>query len=742
MFRFQRRPLAAAVLSAFSAAAVAQSQSVAPREATLPEVRVQEAQEGFRRESTGSATRTDTPLRDVPQFINSIPEAVIRSRGVSSLPEVLRTVPGISYAAAEGGTQANQVVYLRGFPLNGDSYIDGLRDLGEYNRDLFATETVEVLKGPSGLMFGRGGSGGVLNQVSKAASLLPHAEAAFQFGSFSQRRLTGDLNTKLAENAAFRLVALAEDSGTYRAPQGATRQGLAPSLRLGIGTGTELHLHYYYLKTKDVTDYGQPTLSAAKTGTGQAGMPGVPATRYYGLANHDFANHETHIATARIDHRINDVVSVHNTLRVARYRRQMEATIATLRNTDVNGIAVNPGTPLENLLVTRNHDTGRTRDNDDDTIFNQTDLTWKLRTGQVRHALTTGVEIARERINRVNYTLDANPALAGTQVPSSVTSFLDPDPSTLLGYSKTPNLRALGTGRTLALYVQDQAELSEHWKAVAGARWERYRADVRTLVDATGLPSATGGPFSRTDTMLSGRAGLIWQPGPRQSYYGSVSNSFNPSGELGVYGSSSTSLSAGTLDLDPEENRNYEVGAHWDVTGALQLRSSLFRTEKINQRINNSITGVLELAGKRRVQGLELELAGQLTPQWEILSGIAFSRGRIVKATANEGRTPLGVAEASGSVWATYKLGGGWEAGGGASVSSGFWLTDGNNGRVPAYAVFDATLAYVQRRYEVRLNLYNLTDKLYYLGGYNNAPNRVIPGVPRSGSVTVRWNFD
>jgi catecholate siderophore receptor len=173
----------------------------------------------------------------------------------------------------------------------------------------------------------------------------------------------------------------------------------------------------------------------------------------------------------------------------------------------------------------------------------------------------------------------------------------------------------------------------------------------------------------------------------------------------------------------------------------MQLRTAVFRTEKVNQRIENSITEVLELAGKRRVQGVELELAGHLAFNWEILAGVAFNHGKIVRANVNEGNTPLGVADAQGSVWTTYRLGGGWEVGGGVVASSGFNLTDANNGEVPGYAVVDLTAAYVQRSYEVRLNVYNVFDKTYYLGGYNNSPNRVLPGMPRAATVTLRYNF-
>ena len=738
--RFKRRPLAAAIFMVFSAPALAQTQS--QPEATLPEVKVKDASgaEGFRTDSTRGATRTDTPLRDIPQFINSIPQSVIRSQGATTLNDALRNAPGISYAAAEGGTQNNNVYYLRGFPLNADIYLDGVRDLGEYNRDLFATESVEVLKGPSALMFGRGGSGGLINQTSKMANLVPHSEAALQFGSFNQRRATADVNVTMGESNAFRVAALAEDSGSYRYPQGVQKQGVAPSVRLGIGTDTEIMAGYYYLKEGSVIDYGQPTIPASVTGTGKAGMPPVSARAYYGFANNDYADYETNIFTLRVDHRFNDLVSLRNTFRASDYKRKSESTIAQSL-VDSTGAPLSTSTPLSRLMAVRNHDGNRTRDNDDSAIINQTDLTWKFSAGGMKHQLVTGLELSQEKLNRWNYTLDANPALAGTQTPTSNTPYLSPDPSTAIAYSKTPNLRANAEGDTVAVYAQDQMEINRYWKALVGLRWEQYDAKATTTSILTSAVAA--GPFQRTDRMWSGRGGLIWQPSDAQSYYVSYANSYNPSGELGVYaGTAQTNLTAVTQNLPPEENRNYELGSQWDFNSGIQLRSALFRTEKINQRIANSITGVLELAGKRRVEGLELELSGSITPNWDIYSSMALQDGKIVKATVNQGNTPLGVSDVVASVWTVYRLGGGWEAGGGVRYNSGFNLTDANNGEVPAYTVLDATLAYVQKRYEVRLNAYNLTDKLYYIGGYQNAPNRVIPGVPQSASVTLRYNFD
>jgi catecholate siderophore receptor len=734
MFKFEKRPLAAAICVLF-AAPLAHAQ--ATKEQTLPEVRVRGAQDGFKTESTTSGTRTDTPLRDIPQFINTVPQELIRSQGATSLADALRNVPGISYAAAEGGTQANQVFYLRGFPAGGDLFLDNVRDLGEYNRDLFNVESVEVLKGPSALMYGRGSTGGLVNQVSKTPGLLNRNEVSLTVGSFNQFRLVGDLNVKTGDDQAFRINALAESANNFRYPQDVSRLGIAPSYRFGIGGKTDVTISYSYLSTKEVTDYGQPTIFAG----GQfLGFAPVSPRKYYGYEKHDYADFQTGIFTAKVDHRINDMVSLRNTFRWANYKRQSESTIATLRGTDINGATVTAATPVDRMVVTRNHDTGRTRDNDDNTIINQTELTWKLKSGSVGHTVLTGLELGSERLDRWNYALDANPATAAIDTPTSITSLMNPDPSTQLNYAKLPNLKTKAQGDTVALYAQDQIDLTKQWKALVGLRWEQYSARAEQFGQRAGVANA--GPFSRKDDMWSGRAGLIWQPSDAQSYYASYGNSYNPSGELGVYGGTSTNLSAANQNLDPEKNRNYEVGAQWDFMQGLRLRSALFRNEKTNARMPDPVTGVTVLAGVRRVDGIEFELTGNITPNWDVYSGIAFMNGDIVKGPANvQGNTPLGVPTSSGNLWTVYRLGGGWEIGGGVRGNSGSYLTDVNNAKLPSYTVLDATLAYVQKKYEVRLNLYNLTDETYYIGGYNNSPNRVLPGQPLSGAVTLRYSF-
>lgn len=745
----RRTPVATAVALMFSAGMVSAAQTVAP-EKTLPEVKVQSAPEGegFRTDSTRGATRTDTPLRDIPQFINTIPQSVIRSQGATTLQDALRNVPGITYAAPEGGTQANQIFYMRGFQSGGNLFIDGVRDLGEYNRDLFATESVEVLKGPGGLMFGRGSTAGVINQVSKTADLLPRKEVDFTLGSFSTKRGTADLNLPVNQTTSFRVVGLVEDSGSYRYPQGVEKQGLAPSLRLGIGTATDITLSYYYLKTNDVTDYGQPTLFTNPNmgGIGFRGITPVSPRTYYGSALRDYTDHETNIATFTVDHKFNRNVSIRNTLRSANYKRDLEATIPSLFGTDANGNPVTKATPLNLLIARSNHDGGRSRTNDDDALINQTELTWKVTSGSVKHTVLAGLELAREELNRRNYLLDANPATPAVDTPQIFSPLLAPNPYGALSYSKVPNQAVNSEADTRAFYLQDQLEFSKHWKALVGLRWERFETTALTTVIATGQPTPTGGPFARTDNMTSGRAGLVWQPTDTQSYYVSYGTSYNPSGELGVYGGNVTNLNVQTQLLEPEKNRAYEVGGEWNFAANTRLRAAIFRNEKTNARIDVDPSAVTQtaLAGKQRVDGLELELAGRISPNWDVFASFAHMNGEVLNDPNGFQGKELLIPEHSGSLWTVYRLGSGWEIGGGlfGSGKRPMDLANTPDASIPSYTRVDATIAYVQKKYEVRLNVFNVTDEVYYYGAYQNSPSRVLPGQPRSAMVTLRYKFD
>jgi catecholate siderophore receptor len=734
MSRFKKRPIAAAVILMLSGTAPALAQ-----QQTLPEVKVTAPPEGqgFKTDSTSTATRTDTPLRDIPQFINTVPEPVIRQQAIQSLSEALRNVPGITMTAAEGGVSASQIFWLRGFPVAGDLFLDGVRDIGEYNRDLFNIEQVEVLKGPSALAFGRGSTGGVINQVQKRADLLPRSEAALVVGTNGELRATADANFVLNPTTALRFQVLGEKTDTYRDTIQNNQVGFAPSLRFGIGTDLDVTFNYEYLQTRSKTDYGQPNLGP----TFGYGMPPVPLTRYYGFANYDYTNWYTNIATLNVQWKASESVSVRNVTRWASYKRDMEASIGSLNTTTLTGGPVNVGTPFDQLAVTLTHN--KARDTDDQVLINQTDVTWKVATGSIKHTVTGGLDLATERLDRTTYAFDGNPATAKIDAPSIVTSYLNPNINGQLNYSKLPQNRNVSDADTIAVYVQDQLEFTREWKAVLGIRYDYY--DTKTNQTANGPAGANAGPFSRSDNLWSGRAGLIWQPTNRQSYYASWSNGYNPSGELGVYGATATNLSVTNQFLDPEETYNYEVGGQWDFTPSLRLRSAIFRTEKTNARITDPADGIMKLSGRRRVDGVEMELAGDITSRWSIYSGLAYMDGKILEGDALTEGKHMTAAPWSGSVWTSYRFAGdlvGWQIAGGAFGATERWIDDQNRGKIPDYLIWNAMVGYFQPKYDIQFNVVNIFDTKYYPGGYQNNPNRVLPGQPLTGLLTLRYRFN
>jgi catecholate siderophore receptor len=738
MSRFNQRPIAAAVVLMFSGTGPALAQQTAPQPQpaqTMPEVKVTAPPEGqgFKTDATRSAFGTETPLRDIPQFINTVPEPVIRQQAATSLSEALRNVPGITMTAPEGGVTASQIFWLRGFPVAGDTFLDGVRDLGEYNRDLFNIQQVEVLKGASALLFGRGSTAGVINQVSKVPDLLPRTEVGLSLGTNGEARLVGDANFLLAPGNALRLNLLGEYSDTYRDTIQNHQFGFAPTMRFGIGSPTEVTIAYEYLWTNTKTDYGQPTLGPAFGWQ----MPPVNAKKYYGLPNYDEMTYNTNIATVTIDHRFSDAFSLRNTTRWANYRREGEATQGVLAGTDLTGAPVTAATPFSLLQVTRTHN--KARDNDDDVLINQTDFTWKVATGAIKHTVTGGLVLSTERLNRTTYAFDADPATAKIDPPTSNTPLLAPDYTSLISYTKTPQNLVKSQGDTVAVYALDQMQLTREWSLVGGLRWEWYEA--KTQQTALSTLGTTTGPFEQSEGLWSGRLGAIWQPTERQSYYVSWGNSYNPSGELGVYGASGTNLNAQTQFLDPEETDNYEIGGHWDITPALRLRSAIFRTQKSNARFTDPADGIVKLAGERRVDGWEAELTGSLTANWDIYSGVAYMDGKVVQAEPALTGKKMAVAPWTGNVWTVYRLGEGWQIGGGMFASSSRYIDEQNRGKIPGWARFDAMIGYVQKRYDIQLNVFNIFDKVYYVGGYQNNPVRVLPGQSLTGMLTLRYRF-
>jgi catecholate siderophore receptor len=715
--RFRLRPLVAAVAGIAFIPHPAPAQT--PPESTLPEVKVRDSAENDY--SQGISTvggKVPTPIRDIPQSVTVINRAVMEAQGATSLADVLRNVPGITLGAPEGGQIGNNI-NLRGFSARTDLYLDGVRDRGQYYRDVFSLDAVEVLKGPSSMLFGRGSTGGVINQVSKTASLAPREEASFSAGTQPSLRVTADFNQPASDTTAFRVAMMAQDVHSTRDVMQNRDYGLASSMRFGIGAPTEVTFSALALHNDDMPDYGLPPVN---------GRPaGVDRHNFYGLTD-DRTIQDVGELSLKIRHRFSPAMLLRNQTQFIAYgtdaRESGPSSVGTVTGgvyTPIpggnnNGNATN--VPLEQLFVQLGSHDRKIYDN---SAYNQTDLVSGFETGSLRHTLLAGLELGRDTYRNQAY---ARPGLPVVSLPNPD---YQPSPSNV---STTAGNLVRSEAITVAPYVNDTAELSKEWKVVAGVRYDRFDAEIRNTVNAP--PAA-----SQVVHFTSVRTGVIYQPDEVQSYYASYGTSFNPSLEA-------LTLTNGQQSVPPEENRSYEVGGKWDLmNGNLSLTSAVFETEKTNARSQVS-PGVYELTGDVRVRGAEIGAAGRITSRWQVLAGYTYLDAEIVSASAlegTEGKVPLNTPTNSASLWTTYNLRREWEAGGGLVYMSDRYANNTNTVAVGNYLRLDATVAYHQPDYDIRLNLLNLANRLNYDYVVASQGGRSVPGVDRTALLTLNCRF-
>jgi catecholate siderophore receptor len=674
-------------------------------ETTLPTVNVKDVREreaeGYKGEATSVGKLPQAP-RDIPQSLTIVPEQLMHDRNAHTLKEALHNVAGLTFNAGEGGRIGDNIT-LRGYSAVGDLYLDGMRDVAQYNREVFNLEQIDVLRGSASMLFGRGSTGGIINQVSKQAFMRDTNRVGYTTGSHDYERLTADVNKVVGDHSAIRVNAMATDTDSFRDTVHQSRWGIAPTASFGIGSADQLTLSYYRLSEHNIPDYGVPYFQ---------GKPlDVPVNRFYGLAG-DYEVNDTDIATATYQHRFSPDTTLKTALRYASYARDLWASAPRLP----------AGTASISDSTTVNRGAQR-RGSDERTLTSQTDLTTAFETFGLKHQLLTGVELVKEQADRWSYAgTPANPA----------TNVGNPDPNAPLpaGYGNTTRINPNSyEARSVGVYAQDMLALAAHWKLLLGARWDRFQADY---------DRSTAGDLERTDRVWSYRSGLIWQPTETAAYYVSYGTSFNPSAEL-------YQLDDRGANTPPEESRNIEAGAKWDLfDGDLALRTAIFRSEKTNERNTDLAVSVEQnlLTGKRHTDGIELEAAGRVTRNWEVFAAYAYMSAEIDAATGNQantlGKTPLNTPNFTFSLWSTYKLGGGWKVGAGAEGAGDRWANNTNTNEVPRYTRCDALLAYAQRRYELRLNVLNLFDRDYYEGVYQG---HAVPGTKRSAQLTGEVKF-
>lgn len=677
------------------------------------------------------------PLRDTPQTVVVIPAAIYTEQGATSLRDVLRNTPGITFQAGEGGNAPGDNLFIRGFGARNDVFLDGVRDAGVLSRDTFNIEQVEVVKGPSSSTFGRGSTGGSVNQVTKTPGLRDAAKIEATAGNAAYARATLDANQALPSSplpgAAVRLNAVWTDAGVAGRDAVKNRNwGVAPSLALGLGTPTTVTLAYQHLAQDNRPDYGLPgTLPAVALAAGQT-IADLDWSNFYGLLARDYEKIESDGATAIVTHKFPGGAALRNLTRYGRNTR--DAVVTPPRAATPANAASDPGFDATVAQIRRT-DT-KYQDRRDEILANHTNFNASFSSGPVQHDFGGGIEVSRE-----DQRSDAKTDLFSSGRPP-VTDLYHPNPHD----AYTPAIVRTGAftkaiADSGAVYAFDTAKLGPQWELNAGARWENFDVNYRNVA-----ADGTSTRFQRTDDMLSWRGGLVFKPVPEGTLYAGYGTSFNPSADssqgLALAGSGVTSA-----NLAPEKNISREIGAKWDfLKTRLSTSLAFFRTEKTNARTTDA-AGDTVLAGDQRVEGIEIGVNGRLTDTLSVFSGYAYMEGTVKSSgVAQQVDAALQyVPRQTFNLWATQRLPAGFTLGAGAQFTDGYFYALPSATATPSsgvgtrYWLYGAMAAYeVNQHLTLRLNVNNLTDERYIDRGYGG---HVIPGAGRTALLNATYSF-
>lgn len=656
---------------------------------------------GYHAEASDTATRTHVPLRDVPQAITVVTRATMADQSMQSLGDVLRYVPGVGTAQGEGN---RDTAVFRGTSSTSDFYVDGLRDDVQYFRDLYNVERVEALKGPNAMIFGRGGAGGVINRSTRQADWSRVREATVQAGSFDNRRATFDVGDRLGNASAARATAVYENSGSYRDGVSLERYGVNPTFAFVPGPGTIVRTGYELFHDERTADRGIPSL-------GDRPFDTTPSA-FFGDSSQSTSRATVQAVSVGVDHRFGRSISLRNRTRIAAYDKFYQNVYA--------GGPVTADT-MTVPLAAYNNATDRTN------LFNQTDLTMQARTGGVRHTIVAGAELGRQETDNFRNTGYFASGAPSLRVPADHADVRVPV-AYRQGLTDADNH---GVATVAAVYAQDQVELSSHVDAIVGVRYDDFRVDFAN--------NRTGGRFGSTDRLLSPRAGLVFKPTEPVSIYASYSLAYVPRA-----GEQLSSLSLTNRALEPEQFRNYEVGAKWDATPGLALTAAIYRLDRTNVVIPDPTDATRSiLADGQRTKGVEVGVSGLVTRAWQVTGAYAFQDGVLtntLSSTAPAGSVLAQLPRHTLSVWNRYDFTSRWGGGLGLVYRGEMYTSTDNAVTLPSFLRADAAVfASISEHLRVQLNLENLSDADYYASANNNF--NITPGSPRTARVTLTTRF-
>lgn len=691
---------------------------------------------------TGRLARVDspkyaTPLSATPQTIQVISRAVMEQQGATTLSDALRNVPGITIQAGEGGgasSTSGDMFNMRGFSANNSLFVDGVRDDGLLARDTFNMEQVEVFMGPTGSDVGRGTAAGYVNMATKAPRLASGLSGSYQYGSASQQRVTLDANAALPagepgswlRGTAVRLNAFWQDSGVPGRDEVVNqRHGVAPSLAFGLGTSLRIVASGQFVRQDNLPDYGVPAAAwpdplNIATPNNRAAQP-VDQSNYYGSADYDYDRVSQDAYLGRIEYDLTPTVTVRNQ---SRYNRTHRAAVVTSIG---SGNSFNPVT--EEVSVSR-----QANERENEIFANQTSLAARFGSGAVRHAVSAGLEFASED--------QFAPSLtgAGTRAPVNIYA---PDPFAPVadfGVTRTGAYTKGGTD-TVSGYLFDTVSLGERWQVNGGVRVEHYETTYDSFNATTGALTSLGA----SDTLLSGKAGLLYQLTPRGNVYVSYGTTVTPPGTAN-FTLNANDNNQNNPNVDPQRSSNIEAGSKWDLADSrLSATVAVFHTRNTNVIYTVDSTAVPPIFNQddgQTVNGVTFGVSGRPTAAWQVLASFAYLDTSLdTQNPANDGNRLTLTPAFSGSLWTTYTLPARVTVGGGLRYQGETFYNAANTLRAPGYAVVDGLVEYgIARQLTLRLNLYNLTDESYIRNISNNG-GRYNPRLPRSAVFSAAVGF-
>ncbi|MGH8249146.1 MAG: TonB-dependent receptor [Steroidobacteraceae bacterium] len=691
-------PMIALVLAAATNLTARADGAPAIEPTPLPKVTVtgEYESEGYLADRSRTATRTETPLRDVPQSVSVITHDLIQDQSMQSLADVARYVPGAGMAQGEGN---RDTIILRGNSSTADFYVDGVRDDVEYFRDLYNVDRVEVLKGPNAMIFGRAGAGGIVNRVTRQASWNPSREVSLQGGSWDNRRASFDLGNGLTDTFAARVTGVYEDSESHRDGFELERLGINPTAALRVGEATTLRLSYEYFDYDRIADRGIPSLGGRPFATDESTFFGDPSRS----PTRATVNQVSFV----VDHAFNDSVHLRNRTMYGDYDKFYQNVFP--------GDEVDAATGLVEINAYNNE---QLREN----VFNQTDLYFSFDTGAIGHHFLAGAELGEQVTDNFRSTGLFNGTSDAFFVPAS-----DPTISVPVTFAQDADDNDNhGRATIAAAYLQDQLQLSPRFEAVLGIRYDKFDVDFTN--------NRTGERFETSDELVSPRAGLIFKPVEPVSLYASYSMTHVPRA-----GAQLTSLNVTNEALDPEEFENFEVGAKWDLRPDLALTAALFRLDRKNMVIPDpDDPAVSLLVDGQQTEGLELGISGELRDGWSIQGGYAWQDGELTDAFGGTrlAQLPKHVA----SLWNKVDLTPLWSVGLGVIHQTEMFAAADNAVTLPDFTRVDAGVFFTpNERLRLQLNVENLLDEEYFPNAHNN--NNISPGAPLTVRAGVTASF-